>query len=126
MLYIVQQFINSLTDFLLREDYFPLTLTLSPIGGEGKKWNRFNALWLLNPATSFTPSPPASGGEGWGEGGDIWAARIYEILYLGRIAAPRLNLYGGGDSAVDPRETSRKSRTFFTRSMGRKGLGMKC
>jgi hypothetical protein len=23
--------------FLLREDYYPLTLTLSPIGGEGKK-----------------------------------------------------------------------------------------
>jgi hypothetical protein len=23
--------------FQLREDYFPLTLTLSPIGGEGKK-----------------------------------------------------------------------------------------
>jgi hypothetical protein len=35
--YVVQQFINSLTHFLLREDYFPLTLTLSPIGGEGKK-----------------------------------------------------------------------------------------
>jgi hypothetical protein len=24
---------------LLREDYFLLTLTLSPIGGEGKKWD---------------------------------------------------------------------------------------
>ena len=69
MLYVVQQFINSLTHFLLREDYFPLTQTLSPIGGEGKKLNRFNALWLVNPATSPTPSPPASGGEGWGEGG---------------------------------------------------------
>jgi len=34
------------TIFQLREDYFPLTLTLSPIGGEGIKWNRFNALWL--------------------------------------------------------------------------------
>jgi hypothetical protein len=68
-LYAVQQFTNSLTPFLLREDYFPLTLTLSPSGGEGKKWNRFNALWLSNPAASPTPSPPASGGEGWGEGG---------------------------------------------------------
>ena len=68
--YVVQQFINSLTHFLPREDYFPLTLTLSPIVGEGKKWNSFNALWLLNPATSFTPSPPASGGEGWGEGAE--------------------------------------------------------
>jgi hypothetical protein len=35
-----------------------------PIGGEGKMWNRFNALWSLNPATSPTPSPPASGGLG--------------------------------------------------------------
>ena len=40
-LYVVQQFINSLTHFLLRKDYFPLTLTLSPIGGEGKKCDRF-------------------------------------------------------------------------------------
>ena len=37
--YVVQQFINLRTHFLLRKDYFPLTLTLSPIGGEGKKWN---------------------------------------------------------------------------------------
>lgn len=28
-------------------------------------------------------------------------------------------------STVPPREESRKSRTFFIRSMGRKGLGMK-
>jgi hypothetical protein len=35
-LYIVQQFINSLTHFLLREDHFPLYLTLSPrSGGRG-------------------------------------------------------------------------------------------
>jgi hypothetical protein len=34
---LVQQFINSLTYFELREDYFPLTLALSPIGGEGIK-----------------------------------------------------------------------------------------
>jgi hypothetical protein len=33
----VQQFIKSLRHFLLQKDYFPLTLTLSPIGGEGKK-----------------------------------------------------------------------------------------
>jgi hypothetical protein len=33
----VQQFLNSLFSSLLREDHFPLTLTLSPIGGEGKK-----------------------------------------------------------------------------------------
>jgi hypothetical protein len=32
-------FKNSLRQVLLREDYFPLTLTLSPIGGEGKKLN---------------------------------------------------------------------------------------
>jgi hypothetical protein len=30
------QFINSLTQFLHREDYFPLTLALSPIGERGK------------------------------------------------------------------------------------------
>jgi hypothetical protein len=36
-LYVFQQFINSPTHFLLREDYFPLTLTLSPIGVEGIK-----------------------------------------------------------------------------------------
>ena len=35
LLYAVKPSINSLTHFLLREDYFPLTLTLSPIGGEG-------------------------------------------------------------------------------------------
>jgi hypothetical protein len=37
-------FINTVTYFLLREDHFPLTLTLSPIGGEGKRWDRFDAL----------------------------------------------------------------------------------
>ena len=31
---------------------------------------------------------------------------------------------GGEDSVLEPREASRKSRTFFTRSMGRKGLGI--
>ena len=41
---VVQQFKNSLKYFLLREFYFPLTLTLSPIGGEGKKLKRFNYL----------------------------------------------------------------------------------
>jgi hypothetical protein len=64
-----KQFINSLTHFLLRENYFPLTLTLSPIGGEGKNWDRFNALWLLDPATSVIPSPPALRGKGWSERG---------------------------------------------------------
>ena len=34
---LVQLFINSLTYLYLREDYFPLTLALSPIGGEGKE-----------------------------------------------------------------------------------------
>ena len=29
---------------LLREDHFPLYLNLSPIGGEGKRWDRFDAL----------------------------------------------------------------------------------
>jgi len=33
---IVHQFNNSPTNFLLREDHFPLTLTLSPIREEGK------------------------------------------------------------------------------------------
>jgi hypothetical protein len=37
-------FINTVTYFLLREDHFPLTLTLSPIGGEGKRGDRFEAL----------------------------------------------------------------------------------
>jgi hypothetical protein len=32
----MSQFINSLTHILPREDYFPLTPALSPIGGEGK------------------------------------------------------------------------------------------
>jgi hypothetical protein len=41
---VVQWFINTVTYFLLREDHFPLTLTLSPIGGEGKRWDRFDAL----------------------------------------------------------------------------------
>ena len=40
-LHLVQQVINSLTYCLLREDYFPLTLTLSPIGGEGKDGTDF-------------------------------------------------------------------------------------
>ena len=31
--------INLQAPFLLREDYFPLTPALSPIGGEGEKWN---------------------------------------------------------------------------------------
>jgi len=35
----------------LREAYFPLTPTLSPIGGEGEKLNQYNVLWLLNPVT---------------------------------------------------------------------------
>ena len=34
-LYVAQQFINLPTHFLVREDYFPLTLALTPIGGEG-------------------------------------------------------------------------------------------
>jgi hypothetical protein len=37
--YVVEQFIKLLTDFWLGKDFFPLTLTLSPIGGEGKKCN---------------------------------------------------------------------------------------
>jgi hypothetical protein len=40
----IHKFANAL---LLREDYFPLTLTLSPIEGEGKKWNRFNTLYQV-------------------------------------------------------------------------------
>jgi hypothetical protein len=40
---LVQWFINTVMNFLLREDHFPLTLTLSPIGGEGKRWDRFDA-----------------------------------------------------------------------------------
>jgi hypothetical protein len=39
-----QLFNNSPTHFLLRENYFPLTLTLSPMGGEGKKWHQCIAL----------------------------------------------------------------------------------
>jgi hypothetical protein len=41
---LVQCFIDTVTYSLLREDYFPLTLTLSHIGGEGKRWDRFEAL----------------------------------------------------------------------------------
>ena len=47
----MQQFNNSLTYFSICEDYFPLTLALSPIGGEGKKWDRFKVLASLNSAT---------------------------------------------------------------------------
>jgi hypothetical protein len=36
---------------LFREDYFPLTLALSPIGGEGKRWNGVKVLASLNPAS---------------------------------------------------------------------------
>jgi len=36
LLFLVQQWINSLTHIVLREDSFPLTLTLSPIGERGK------------------------------------------------------------------------------------------
>jgi len=35
----------------LREDYFPLTLTLSPIGGEGKSWDAL----MLYSGTGFQP-----------------------------------------------------------------------
>jgi hypothetical protein len=48
---LVQNFINPLTYFFPLEDHFPLTLTLSPIEGEGKRWDRFQALSLLNLAT---------------------------------------------------------------------------
>ena len=41
---LVQWFINMVMYFLLREDPFPLYLTLSPIGGEGKRWDQFEAL----------------------------------------------------------------------------------
>ena len=58
---------KSLKHFLLREDYFPLTLTLSPIGGEGKEWNRFEALpSLKTPATSSYPLSTRFGGRGLG------------------------------------------------------------
>jgi hypothetical protein len=50
--------------FLLREDYFPLTLALSSIGGEGKKGGQFNALWLINLVLSSIPSPTVLQGGG--------------------------------------------------------------
>ena len=53
-------------DFLLREDYFPLTLTLSPIGGEGKSGIDLICYGYRNLAKSSTPSPHASGGRGLG------------------------------------------------------------
>jgi len=62
-------------DALVKSSFPPYPNPL-PQGGEGKTWNRFNALWLLNPATSPTPSPPASGGEGWGEGGRTTACNF--------------------------------------------------
>jgi hypothetical protein len=41
---LVPWIINTLTYFLLREDHFPFTLALTPIGGEGKRWDSFEAL----------------------------------------------------------------------------------
>ena len=79
----VQQFNNALKDFLLREDYFPLTLALSPIGGEGKGGTDL-LLCHQRAATSFTPSPPASGGEGWGEGGRTTACKFLSGHCLGK------------------------------------------
>jgi hypothetical protein len=52
----VEHFINTITYFLLREDHFPLTLTLSPIEGEGKRGDRFEA--LLPPKTRGPNLPP--------------------------------------------------------------------
>ena len=37
---------------------------------------------------NFPTSPPASGGEGWGEGGDIWREGIYEIPYFVLFVLP--------------------------------------
>ena len=41
---LTQWFINTVTYFLLRDDYFSLTLTLSPIGGEGRGVQQFETL----------------------------------------------------------------------------------
>jgi len=41
---LIDPFITALTYFLLREDYVPLTLALSPMGGEGKRRDWFKAL----------------------------------------------------------------------------------
>jgi hypothetical protein len=86
--HLVEQLVNSLTHFLPQEYHFPLTLPFSPIGGEGEKLSPFNVLWLLNPVTSFTPSPPASGREGWGEGGKTTACNCLTGLCWekGRLA----------------------------------------
>jgi hypothetical protein len=41
---LIEFFFNTATQLWLWEDYFPLTLALSPIGGEGKKRDRLEAL----------------------------------------------------------------------------------
>jgi len=64
-------FINTVTYSLRHEEHFPLTLILSTIGGEGKRWDRLMLCHHKKPGDPIYPLAPASGGEGWGEGGDI-------------------------------------------------------
>ena len=66
MLSILQQFINLLTHFLLREDYFPLTLTLSPIGGEGEKAEPILCLMVTKPGDIVYSLSTRFGGRGLG------------------------------------------------------------
>ena len=59
-------FINTVTYFFLRGDHFPLTPTLSPIGGEGKRGDRFEALPSYKPDYLTSPLSPRFGGRGLG------------------------------------------------------------
>ena len=73
ILYLIQQVMNLLTYYCLCEAYFPLTLTLSPLGERGKEGTDLMIYSGagFRPAVPLTLSPPTAGGEGWGEGGDI-------------------------------------------------------
>ena len=55
----IHKFANAL---VCRKHYFPLTSTLSPIGGKGKKWNRFRGARRRLPALCLPAGPAASSG----------------------------------------------------------------
>ncbi len=60
---LVQWCMNAGTHCLLRENHFPLTLALSPIGGEGKRYDRSDTLPSLKTRPpNLLPLPPLQGG----------------------------------------------------------------
>ena len=57
---------NTIIYFLHREDYFPLTLTLSPIGGEGENGTDLRRGHHQEPSDLSYPLSPRFGGRGLG------------------------------------------------------------